>query len=125
MNVDKVYILEDRGVLYINGDDCTEFLQNLITNDLNKVSENNSCFASLLTPQGKYLFDFIIAKHKEGYFIDCEKKVIDELFNKLNLYDCSLIFPTSTVSSGRRPLISKIKGFDVRVEATYPINAPP
>ena len=34
MNVDKVYILEDRGILYINGDDCTEFLQNLITNDL-------------------------------------------------------------------------------------------
>ncbi len=86
MNVDKVYILEDRGVLYINGDDCFEFLQNLISNDLNKVSENNSCFASLLTPQGKYLFDFIIIKHKEGYFIDCEKKVIDELFKKLELY---------------------------------------
>ena len=86
MNVDKIYILEDRGVLYINGDDCAEFLQNLITNDLNKVSENNSCFASLLTPQGKYLFDFIIVKHKEGYFIDCEKKIINELFNKLNLY---------------------------------------
>ena len=86
MNVDKVYILEDRGVLYINGDDCTEFLQNLITKDLKKVSENNSCFASLLTPQGKYLFDFIIVKHKEGYFIDCEKKIINELLNKLNLY---------------------------------------
>ena len=40
----------------------------------------------MLTPQGKYLFDFILVKHKEGYFIDCEKKVIDELFNKLNLY---------------------------------------
>ncbi len=86
MNVDKVYNLEDRGILYISGDDCFEFLQNLITNDLNKVSEDNSCFASLLTPQGKYLFDFIIAKHKEGYFIDCEKIIIDELFNKLNLY---------------------------------------
>ena len=86
MNVDKVYILEDRGVLYINGDDCFDFLQNLITNDLNKVSESNSCFASLLTPQGKYLFDFIIIKHKEGYFIDCEKKIINELFNKFNLY---------------------------------------
>ena len=57
MNVDKVYILEDRGILYINGEDCFEFLQNLITNDLNKVSEVNSCFASLLTPQGKYLFE--------------------------------------------------------------------
>ena len=86
MNVDKVYILEDRGVLYISGGDCFEFLQNLITNDLNKVSENSSCFASLLTPQGKYLFDFMIVKHKEGYFIDCEKKVIDELFKKLDLY---------------------------------------
>ena len=31
MNVDKVYILEDRGILYINGEDCFEFLQNLIT----------------------------------------------------------------------------------------------
>ena len=86
MNVDKVYILEDRGVLYISGEECAEFLQNLITNDLNKVSEDNSCFASLLTPQGKYLFDFIIIKHKEGYFVDCEKKIINELFNKLNLY---------------------------------------
>ena len=86
MNVDKVYILEDRGVLYVNGDDCNEFLQNLITNDLKKVSEDNSCFASLLTPQGKYLFDFIIVKHKKGYLIDCEKKIINELFNKLNLY---------------------------------------
>ena len=41
MNVDKVYILEDRGILYINGNDCFEFLQNLITNNLNKVSENS------------------------------------------------------------------------------------
>ena len=86
MNVDKVYILEDRGILYISGNDCFEFLQNLITNDLNRVTEENSCFASLLTPQGKYLFDFILIKHKEGYFIDCEKKIIDELFNKFNLY---------------------------------------
>ena len=86
MNVDKIYILEDRGILYINGEDCFEFLQNLITNDLHKVSEDSSCFASLLTPQGKYLFDFMIVKHKEGYFIDCEKKVIDELFKKLDLY---------------------------------------
>ena len=74
MNVDKVYILEDRGVLYINGDDCFDFLQNLITNDLNKVSESNSCFASLLTPQGKYLFDFIIIKHKEDILLIVKKK---------------------------------------------------
>ena len=86
MNIKNVYILEDRGILFVNGSDAKEFLQNLITNDINKVDDNNSCFASLLTPQGKFLFDFIIAKHKKGYFIDCEKKQIEELLSQLNIY---------------------------------------
>ena len=58
MNKKKVYILEDRGILFVQGKDAKEFLQNLITNDIEKVNETHSCFASLLTPQGKYLFDF-------------------------------------------------------------------
>ena len=86
MNKNKLYILEDRGILYVSGEDVKEFLQNLISNDINKVTDNYSCFASLLTPQGKYLFDFIIVKHKNGYFIDCEKKNIDQLLSQLNLY---------------------------------------
>ena len=55
MKKNNVYILEDRGLLYVSGDDVKEFLQNIITNDINTVSENNSCFAGLLSPQGKYL----------------------------------------------------------------------
>ena len=86
MNTQKVYILEDRGILYINGADTKEFLQNMISNDINKVNENNSCFASLLSPQGKFLFAFIIAKHKSGYFIDCEKSQVDALFKQLSIY---------------------------------------
>jgi len=86
MNIKNVYILEDRGILFINGSDAKEFLQSLITNDINKVDDTNSCFASLLTPQGKFLFDFIIAKHKKGYFIDCEKKQIEGLLSQLNIY---------------------------------------
>ncbi len=86
MNLNDVYILEDRGLLYLNGQDVKEFLQNLITNDIWKVTNEMSCFAALLTPQGKYLFDFLIIKHKAGYFLDCEKKYINELFKQLNLY---------------------------------------
>ena len=86
MNINNVYILEDRGILFIQGSDTKEFLQNLITNDINKVDEANSCFSSLLTPQGKYLFDFLVVEHKKGYFIDCEKKQIEELFKQLNIY---------------------------------------
>ena len=86
MKNDDVYILEERGVLYINGQDTDNFLQNLISNDIKKVSDSNTCFASLLTPQGKYLFEFIITKHKTGYFIECEKKIVNDLFIKLNSY---------------------------------------
>ena len=86
MNTKNVYILEDRGILFINGSDVKDFLQNLITNDINKVKNTNSCFASLLTPQGKFLYDFLIIKHKNGYFIDCEKNQADELFKQLNFY---------------------------------------
>tara|TARA_B110000967_G_scaffold115527_1_gene118227 strand:- start:250 stop:1140 length:891 start_codon:yes stop_codon:yes gene_type:complete len=86
MNINNVYILEDRGILFINGADTKEFLQNLISNDIDKVNEVNSCFASLLTPQGKFLFAFIVAKHKTGYFIDCEKSQTEELFKQLSIY---------------------------------------
>ena len=86
MKKNNVYILEDRGLLYISGEDCKDFLQNIITNNINKVNEKNSCYSALLTPQGKYLYDFNILKHKSGYFVDCEKKNIDNLFKQLNLY---------------------------------------
>ena len=86
MNINSACILEDRGILFVDGEDAKDFLQNIITNDINKVSDANSCFASLLTPQGKFLFDFLVIKHKKGYFIDCEKIQIDDLFKQLSLY---------------------------------------
>ena len=86
MNIKNVYILEDRAIFYINGEDAKDFLQNLISNDINKVSDINSCFTSLLTPQGKFLYEFIIVKHKSGYLLDCEKTQSEGLFKLLSLY---------------------------------------
>ena len=86
MNIKDVYLLGDRAILYLNGEDTKEFLQNLISNDINKVSETNTCFTSLLSPQGKFLYEFIIIKHKSGYLIDCEKSQADGLFKQLSIY---------------------------------------
>ena len=86
MNIKNVYILDDRAILYVNGENSKEFLQNLISNDVNKVSDVSSCFTSLLSPQGKFLFEFIIIKHKSGYILDCEKSQVDGLFKQLNVY---------------------------------------
>jgi|TARA_B110000240_G_C13503866_1_gene455147 hypothetical protein len=86
MNKQNVYILNTRSILYINGIDAKEFLQNIISNDINKVNDNNTCFAAILSPQGKFLFAFIIAKHKTGYFLDCDKTQVDALFKQLSIY---------------------------------------
>ena len=86
MNIKNVYILDDRATLYVNGKDSKEFLQNLISNDINKVSDTNSCFTSLLSPQGKFLYEFMIVNYKSGFIIDCEKSQADGLFKQLNLY---------------------------------------
>ena len=86
MNIKNVYILEDRAILYLGGENTKDFLQNLISNDINKVNETYTCFTSLLSPQGKFLYEFIIIKHKSGYLIDCEKSQADGLYKQLSIY---------------------------------------
>ena len=86
MNIDEIYILEDRGFVFINGEDVKDFLQNIITNNINAVTDNNSSFASILTPQGKYLVDFFIIKHNDGYLLDCEKSNVEQLIEIFSNY---------------------------------------
>ena len=86
MNIKNVYILDDRAIFYLNGEGTKDFLQNLISNDIDKVSDSYSCFASLLSPQGKFLYEFIVIKHKSGYLVDCEKSQADGLFKQLSIY---------------------------------------
>ena len=86
MEKDQIVILEDRGLISISGKDAREYLQNIITNDINKVSETSSIFSALLNPQGKYLFEFFIIKSNNGYFLDCDKKINEELISNLAKY---------------------------------------
>ena len=86
MNKKKVYILEDRGILFVQGKDTKEFLQNLITNDINKCKENHFVYSCLLTPQGKFFADFFIFKNKEKYFFEVNDIFYENFLNKLNMY---------------------------------------
>ena len=66
MEKDQIIILKNRGLISITGRDAKDFLQNIITNDINKVSSSNSIFAAILSPQGKYLYEFfVIEKNNE------------------------------------------------------------
>ena len=86
MEKDQIIILENRGLISITGDDAKEYLQNIITNDINKVSKINSIFAALLSPQGKYLFDFFVIKDDQGYLLDCDGNSVKELIVNLSKY---------------------------------------
>ena len=86
MKKDQVVILEKRGVILVSGEDAKVFLQNIITNDINKVSSKNSVFAAILTPQGKYLNEFFIIQNAKGYLLDCSENSTKELIKDLSKY---------------------------------------
>ena len=86
MEKNEVIILEDRGFIQIKGSEAKDFLQNIVTNDIEKVTSDSTVFSSILTPQGKYLFEFFILKLKDNYLIECEKKSTTEIIKLLNFY---------------------------------------
>ena len=78
--------LEDRGVLAISGPDARSYLQALVSNDMDKVSGARAIYATLLTPQGKFLHDFFISALGETLLFDCEGARIDDLARRLTFY---------------------------------------
>ena len=86
MERDQIIILENRGLISIIGEDAREYLQNIITNDIDKVSRSSSIFSALLSPQGKYLFDFFVIKNDRGYLLDCDGNSVKSLIDNLSKY---------------------------------------
>ena len=86
MEKDQIILLEDRGLISITGDDAKNFLQNIITNDIEKVNNSCSIFSALFTPQGKYLFEFFLIQSKDGYLLDCDSKATNEIISYLTKY---------------------------------------
>ena len=86
MEKNEVITLEDRGFIQVTGLEAKDFLQNIVTNDIEKVTNNSTVFSSILTPQGKYLFEFFVLKLKDSYLLECEKKSSAEIIKLLNFY---------------------------------------
>src|SRR5690606_20790660 len=59
------YHATDRAVLRLTGADTREFLQNLVTNDVERLDQG-MVYTALLSPQGKYLFDFFLVPDGEA-----------------------------------------------------------
>ena len=77
-------ILEERGFVSVAGEDAGDFLQGLISNDVNKVEAGRALHAAFMTPQGKYLHDFFIVQMGDALILDCER--VDDLVRRLKSY---------------------------------------
>jgi len=78
--------LTDRAVIALEGGDAREFLQGLITNDVGQLTPGRGLYAALLTPQGKILFDFLVAEGDGAVLIDCAADHAEGLFRRLTMY---------------------------------------
>jgi folate-binding protein YgfZ len=86
----KAAFLPDRGVIKVAGEDARNFLNGLITTDLDRLKPGLGRFGALLTPQGKIIVDFLITEappgHGGGFLIDCPKPLADTFATKLKFY---------------------------------------
>ncbi|MGY4502815.1 folate-binding protein YgfZ [Bradyrhizobium sp. GM24.11] len=86
----KSAFLPDRGVIKVAGEDARNFLNGLVTTDVDRLKPGLGRFGALLTPQGKIIADFLIteapAGHGGGFLIDCPKALADGLATKLKFY---------------------------------------
>jgi|TARA_B110000444_G_C18798941_1_gene576386 folate-binding protein YgfZ len=83
MKKDQIIILEERGLISVVGPDAKDFIQNIVSNDINKVNINNSIFSAIFTPQGKYLYEFFIIKSNEGFYLECDQNLVEEIIEYL------------------------------------------
>jgi folate-binding protein YgfZ len=79
-------MLDSRALLRVSDPDARRFLQGLITNDMDRVSLQRALYAALLTPQGKFLFDFFVTELDGGFLLDCEAARAADLAGRLAMY---------------------------------------
>ena len=86
MAAKRYLALTDRALIRIAGEDARQFLQDLISNDIEKLGPATAIHAALLTPQGKYLHDFFAFEHATAILLDCEADRRDDLMRRLKRY---------------------------------------
>ncbi|OCO98164.1 MULTISPECIES: folate-binding protein YgfZ [unclassified Ensifer] len=78
--------LDDRALVAVSGKDAEDLLQGLITTDLDLLSPDEARPGALLTPQGKILFDFLISRNGDGFWLETARDQAEALLKRLTMY---------------------------------------
>lgn len=99
--------LDRRGVVKISGPEARQFLQGLITNDAELAQPGVAVYSALLTPQGKYLFDFFLIENATGdMLLECDRTRADDLAKRLGTYKLRAKVDISNVSDDHAVIVS-------------------
>ena len=79
--------LSDRATIRVAGPDAEHFLQNILTVDLDRLEPGTVKPGALLAPQGKILFDFLIARDgQDAFLLECRAEIADDFLRRLTMY---------------------------------------
>ena len=79
-------VLDGRGILAVAGPDRRQFLQGLVSNDVEQLAAGRAVYAALLTAQGRYLHDFMMAERDETIWLEAEAARLADLKRRLSIY---------------------------------------
>ena len=78
--------LTDRAVIRVGGSDARAYLQDLVTNDVTRLTPATPLWAGLLSAQGKPLFDMILFDGGDAVLIDVLATSADALVRRLTMF---------------------------------------
>ena len=84
--IDFCSSLPNREIIEISGPDCESFLQGLVTQDVKLLQKEPIIYSLLLSPQGKFQYDFFIINAGDSWLIDIDKTRAQALTQRLQLF---------------------------------------
>ena len=127
----EYYLFKKRGIILIEGKDRFKFIQGIISNDIELLRKKPSIYSSLLTPQGKFQYDFFISNFKEKFYLECDISAQEELISKFMMfklrldvkvsinYDYNIILSKKKLNFSERNSSNIFSFFDPRFDNSF------
>ncbi|MCP4075863.1 MAG: folate-binding protein YgfZ [Gammaproteobacteria bacterium] len=85
-NNNALCALSDTALLYVGGDDATEFLQNQLSNDIHQIDEKTAQLSTFSNAKGRMLGIFRVIKIDGGYLLVLPKNILPGIQQQLQKF---------------------------------------
>jgi len=82
----SMYVLDESALLYVGGEDATDFLQNQLSNDIQKLNEKTAQLSTISNAKGRMLGIFRIIKIDGGYLLIMPKDILPDIQQQLQKF---------------------------------------